>query len=433
MASLQISPPIAFLKTEQNLLSPVPVLRWDITGEPAVYFWYKKNNKGRWRAAIYDTDPDVPHKFSDPTDSSELGQRNGNRDKEWGPGRYVFVAFTDSILNPNDNPNLDDPTPLFRLNFVILRDSTTLLQDTPEDWGSTGTQINAYAHGVPNAKPTFAVLRVDTMEPQRPGGTVTGAAGGAPYPPSWLDFPRLDPGAPGYVAPITAPRPTSQQDLAPTHVPITVASKYFLPGQSYWALLLVYTENGEWQVKKGRVKMMRRIVEITFREISIDNDGAYGEGKAYFHWWVVDRDLVAKSYRTGTIPIHDQPVPGEEWKEHIGLSTYIPEEDTPLRLGPHEVSEDKFNRCLILTRAIGKHTTGTDDKSGNVKVELTVGTVPPEGEILEGAGLEFPIGADKERFEGKRFFMEAANVNDDDDSNEFRYTIRGLYSVDYEP
>jgi hypothetical protein len=431
MASLQIAPSIAFLPAGTNTTRPV--LRWDITGEPAVYFWFKKNNEGRWRAAIYDTNPDIPHAFSAPTDSSVLGQRNNPNDGNLGVGRYVILGMPDE-RSPNDNPQLDDPKPLFRIEVVILRDAAALLQDTDEQWGNTGTQIDALARGTVPAKgdpkKTYAVLRVDTMEPKRPTGNVSGTTD--PYPTSWLDFPNPDPSSP--LPPLAPPRPTSQQGLSVDHHPISIASRKFLPGQKYWALLLVYTEDGEWQVRTKQLKMFQRIVEITFREISISNDGAFNDGRAFFHWWVVDRELVTKGYGTPTLPISDRPSPGEEWKEHIGLSTYIPEKETPLKLGPYSVAEDRFNRCLILTRAIGKHPTGTDDKSGNVRVELSVGTEPPDDAFeLSNAALDFPIGSANESFENKRFFVEAANVNPDDDDNEFAYALYGLYSVDYQP
>jgi hypothetical protein len=144
MPSLQISPPIAFLKPEQNFILPVPVLRWDITGEPAVYFWYKKNNQGRWKAAIYDN-PNTPHRFTDPTDSSDLGQRNGTGGKQWDIGRYEFLGYSDT-QDPN-NSVYDPNPPIVRAELVVLRGSATLLQDTSEPWGVSGTQIDALAQG----------------------------------------------------------------------------------------------------------------------------------------------------------------------------------------------------------------------------------------------------------------------------------------------
>ncbi|MGF6305998.1 hypothetical protein ABIB82_000582 [Bradyrhizobium sp. i1.8.4] len=438
MLSLKITPPIAFLSSRQNTIQPV--LEWDVRGQGSVCFWYKANNKGKWRPAIFDTDdPNTPRTFSNATGSSYLGIHGTTEGRDLGVGRYVFLGYLDATMNPNSDPTLTDPEPLVRAELAVLRDSATLLQDL-EDWGNTGTQIDAFAHGIPaqnsdghpipgGGKQTYAVLRVDTWEPQHPDDLLDGQ----PYPPGWSDFVALDPNSPDYVVPLTPPQPTAYDALALDHLPIAIASRYFLPGQPYWALLLVYTEDGEWQVKKKQLTMHHRRVEITFREISITDDGCDGDGRAYFHWWVVDQDLIARFYRTGTIPISDRPSPGEEWKEHVALSTYIPEQDTPLVLGPYSVTENKYNRCCILTRAIVKHATDIDGKSGNIDAELgAVGTAAPDVLSLQ-AFLEFRIGADVETFEGVRFTIPAENVNPDDDNNEFAYEIRGLYSVDYVP
>jgi hypothetical protein len=318
------------------------------------------------------------------------------------------------FLRPESDPNYDstltDPEPLVRAELTILRDETTLIRS--QEYGATGTQVNWYPRG--NGDPTYAVLRVDRSEPMPPSGLLDGS----PYPPSWLDFPSPDPNA------ITAPQPAAYQLPSVDHN-IGVASRYFLPGQSYWALLLLYTDDGRWQVEKRKLTMLKRVIQIILKEISISDDGGYGDTKASFKIWVVDRDGYAHACFLSTRPISDRPDPGNEWMEHIALSSDC---QVPIDIGPYELSEDRYNRCAILTRAIGKHPTGTDDISGNVRPQP--GSVPPDVVSLE-ALLRFPVGADIESFDDKRFAIPAANVNPDDRDNEFTYEVRGTYSISY--
>lgn len=407
MLSLNISPPAAFLKQGQNFIQPV--LTWDVTGQGAVCFWVSRNQSA-WAPLFPDS-----HDGSLPTEESQAGSKpitNG-----LAVGHYRFLGYLRQASNPNYDATLSDPEPLVRAELNILRDGTTLLQDSPEQFGASGTQINSYARGIAGGEPTYAVLRVDRSEPVHPADLLPD---GSPYPTSWLDFPSPDPNA------ITPPQPTAYELPAVDHN-IGVASRYFLPGQSYWALLLVYTEDGRWQVRKGKLTMYRRSVQIVLKEISISNDGGLGDTKASFKIWVVDRDMFASSCFLSTRPISDRPDPGSEWMEHIALSVDC---QVPIDMGPYAVSEDKYNRCAILTRAIGKHPTGTDDISGNVRPQP--GATPPDVFSYE-ALLRFPIGQSIESFDDKKFTIPAANVNPDDRDNEFAYEVRGTYSVSYEP
>jgi hypothetical protein len=223
------------------------------------------------------------------------------------------------------------------------------------------------------------------------------------------------------------PLGTVEEDFADSHT-LLYASDVLLPGNDYWATLLLLGEDGTWQSRKKQFTTRKRTVEILLKEIHIINDGSPGHNQASFRLWVCEGNSFANACALSEREISDRPSPGEEYMEYIALSADC---QIPIRFGPSLVTRDR-QRVSVLTRGIAKSTIGHDDISGNFAPDNGFPANPPfEESIQDDAFLYLPVGV-REQVEEADFSTYAEPLNNPGD-NEFEYEVIGTYSVTYEP
>lgn len=309
---------------------------------------------------------------------------------------YQVVMFDVEHADPNANAALDDPPPVARATTYGLRKEVASPLLTDQEFGPTGTSFNWY----PNTSvPTYAQMHVGRVEPEM---TTDG------------------------VHVFAAPLETAFEDFTDRHQ-LRVASERLLPGNPFFATLLLVAKDGRWMSLAVPFTTWKRTVEVLLKEIRILNDGAPGDNTASFRIWVCEGNTFVSACHLPEREISDRPDPGEEYKEYIGLSA---ECELPIRFGPSVVTRDT-RRVSILTRGIASVTVGRDDRSGNFNPNNGFPANPPtEDQIFDDAFLPFPVGASQETIEEGEFQTFAVPLTKD---NEFSYEVNGVYSVTYEP
>ncbi|MCC7024313.1 MAG: hypothetical protein IT338_15920 [Thermomicrobiales bacterium] len=309
---------------------------------------------------------------------------------------YQVLMYAREDADPN--VAIDDPvSPVARATTAGLAKRTPAALVTSEETGVGGTYFGWYPR-TDNVR-TQAVLQVGSAEPR---ATEEG------------------------VDVLPNPLGTVEEEFADSHA-LLFASELLLPGNDYWATLLLIGEDGTWQSKKMPFTTRKRTVEILLKEIHIINDGSPGENDASFRLWVCEGDTFINACALTEREISDRPSPGEEYKEYIALSADC---DIPIRFGPSLVSRNR-QRVAVLTRGIARSTFGADDISGNFDPTNGFPTNPPHQEDIQSqAFLYLPVGP-AETVEEDDLSTYAEPLNNPG-SNEFTYEVTGTYSVTYE-
>ena len=375
-----------------------PSLR--ITPSPIFILVDKGQDTGR--AQVTYRSPDVEPVLWERTNGSRWQRRiistfSGNYPIELQAGQvYEVLMYDREDVDPN--VAIDDPAPPVARTAVaaiVKRTPADLLESEEHDAG--GTYVSWYPRTGPNM--TRAIMQVGRTEPQQDGDGVFQMAN---------------------------PLGTLTSDPTNLHQLVFVGEA-ILPGNDYWASLLLFTDEGDWQSLSIPFTTLLRKVEILLQEIHVINDGSPGHNRASFRLWVCEGDTFASACALSEREITDRPSPGEEYMEHLALSADCA---LPVKIGPSAVPKER-RLVSVLTRGIAKSTLGEDDISGNFDPTNSFPDNPPLLESINGdAFLYFPTGLN-ETLEDAEFWSYANPLNNPGD-NEFTYEVIGSYSVTYE-
>ena len=380
---LSVRPSIILVDVNVGETSGSAEVKFEVTGIPEAFIWERKLGSSWVKRDL---------------------QGSETQGDEWTitlpvGGRYQVALYAERDANPNNSEDLSDPEPLFVKSAVAIRKEgpSPLIQGIPEQ-GPTGT---SYTWSPITAIETFRIMHVGE------------------------DPPTQNPNEPFVINdPIGSTRGGPSTNLS-----LEFASQSLLPGNAYWATLLVFDGAGRWESRKVNFRLWKRTVTIKLDEIRIIEDGADGNRDATLRVWVCAGNTFVSSCEFIDIRISDLPDPGKGFMETIGLTGVC---DDEIIIAPNQVQEEK-RRIYILTRGIGDSGLfETDDIVGNFEVTNSFPDVTPDlNHVNPDAFLHFPVGANQEAVENRQFssFTEPQNNGGD---NTFSYQITARYWVTYD-
>jgi hypothetical protein len=313
------------------------------------------------------------------------------------------LLYHDADVDPNQG--IGDPDPDLRTTVVGFKKgpADVHLIGTPNESAPTGT---SFEWSFETARPTVAMLEIGHEPP------VTGPSG----------IPAFD----TVITSFTSNGFSTSHDLK-------TASRAYLPGNPYHALLRVSDQHGNWDAEHRPFTMWKRKIDVVLDQIHIVDDGADGDTTASFKVWVLHGARLKNQFDVPEQTISDSPSPGDVSEEVIRFADISP--DVDVTIAPHIVSTSGNNRndtLGILTRGIAA-ATFSDHISGDFlpgpplepgdPSDLFSGTLDP------GTLFDFPIGRDVEVVQALPFSVRALPKGD----HEFTYDVTVAISVDYTP
>ncbi|MFT4097043.1 MAG: hypothetical protein QM651_07950 [Rhodoblastus sp.] len=393
-------------------------LSWDIGGTLEVYIWYRINASS-WVRAV----PPYPKPFDY---DANAWKNKGNVSLTSGLGVVEALVSNLSYYDPNGagSPLPLDPPPVHFASCYLLRSNRAPLVDGRiiTNWSGTYFSVLCHQDHDPLAKfdeRTFARLEIGKDQPVQADDAPSGFLRFKNPPILWnIDPYNMDHG-------------------------LMIADPRLYPGNTYWALLTLTNQVGDWDFYTFKFTLRQRKVVFTFDEIHIINDGSEQHNDAAFHIWLTEGWgwNEANHVYIPQLEISDRPSPGEEGMEHIKLNgphrfsgpitigprVIVPEQDDPHASDFDASIGNERIAALAYGIAEGDGIDGSD-RTANFELPHVLDGRRPLARFVYGF-LHFPVGPDEELTD-EPFYSRARP--DIPGENEFIFALIGSYSVTYE-